>query len=63
MTLFYYFTIGKSTSNRSTLPNSLSELSKINLDSFLLGVGLKVPVDVLNQIEQKCEGYIDTKYK
>ena len=26
-------------------------------------MGLKIPVDVLNQIEQECGGYIDTKYK
>ena len=26
-------------------------------------MGLKVPVDVLNHIEQECEGYVDTKYK
>ena len=59
----HYFTIGKFTYLKPTLADLLTELSYINLDSFLLGVGLKVPVDVLNQIEQECGGYIDTKYK
>ena len=63
MTLFYYFTIDKFTYRKPILAGLLTELSYINLDSFLLGVGLKVPVDVLNQIEQECGGYIDTKYK
>ena len=59
----YYFTIGKSTYKKPTLNYLLVELSNVNLDSFLLGVGLKVPVDVLNQIEQECKGYHDTKFK
>ena len=63
MTLFYYFTIDKTTYRKPTLIDLLTELSNISLDSFLLGVGLKVPVDVLKHIEQECEGYIDTKYK
>ena len=64
MTLLHYFTIDKtSTYLKPTLADLLTELSDINLDSFLLGVGLKVPVDVLNHIEQECGGYIDTKYK
>ena len=58
----HYFTIDKSTYKKPTLINLLTELSDISLDSFLLAVGLKVPVDVLNQIEDECEGYIDTKY-
>ena len=48
---------------RHTLNDLLVELSNIDLDFFLLGVGLKVPVDVLNQIGQECEGNLDTKYK
>ena len=64
MTLLHYFTIDKSTTyEKPTLADLLTELSYINLDSFLLGVGLKVPVDVLNQIEQECGGYVDAKYK
>ena len=47
---------------KPTIDVLLVELSNISLDFFLLAVGLKVPVDVLNQIEQECEGYIDTKY-
>ena len=61
ITLFH--TLDKSPYEIPTLADLLTELSKVNLDSFLLGVGLKVPVDVLNQIEQECGGYIDTKYK
>ena len=63
MTLLHYFTIGKSTYKKPTLDDLLVELSDINIDFFLLGVGLKVPIYVLNQIEQECEGYPDTKYK
>ena len=63
MTLLHYFTIDKSTYQKPILADLLSELSDINLDSFLLGVGLKVPVDVLNQIQQECEGYVNAKYK
>ena len=59
----HYFTIDKFTYLKPTLAGLLTELSNISLDSFLLGVGLKVSVDVLNQIEQECGGYIDTKYK
>ena len=61
--LHFYFTIDKSRYIKPALPDLLSELSNINLDSFLLGVGLKVPVDVLNQIEEKCGMYFDPKYK
>ena len=56
-------TIGKSTYKKPTLNDLLVELTDVNLDSFLLGVGLKVPVDILNQIEQECKGYHDTKFK
>ena len=58
-----FLILDKSPYKKPTLADLLTELININLDSFLLGVGLKVPVDVLNQIEQECGGYIDTKYK
>ena len=63
MILLHYFTIDRSTYEKPILADLLSELSSINLDSFLLGVGLKVPVDVLNQIEQEGGANHDTKYK
>ena len=63
MILLHYFTVDRFTYKRPTLADLLPELSKIKLDSFLLGVGLKVPVDVLNQIEQECGAKHDTKYK
>ena len=58
-----FHTIGKSTFKKPTLNDLLTELSYINLDSFPLGMGLKVPADVYNQIEQEQEGYHDTIYK
>ena len=47
---------------KPTVHEILAELNNVDLDWYLLGVGLKVPLDVLDQFNKSCGGHI-TKCK